>query len=159
VSSAIRNVRRLDALQAAQGALARYTADLEERNRELDAYSHTIAHDLKAPLGQINGYAHLLTTRPDVILDDEAYEFLGQIHASVIGMTRMIDQLLFLAQLRGANNLLTEVEIEPVVRLALERFGKAIGDRGIAIEIAPDLPPGCGHEIWIEEVFANLIGN
>ncbi len=159
LASSIRSVRRLDALQSAQSALARYSADLEERNRELDSYAHTIAHDLKAPLGQINGYAHLLTSRSDVILDDEAYEYLGQVQFSVIGMTRMIDQLLFIAQLRGADHLLAPVEVEQTAYLALERFKKAINDRGITVEIAPDLPTACGHEVWIEEVFANLIGN
>ncbi len=159
LASSIRSLRRLEALQTAQAGLARYSADLEERNRELDAYAHTIAHDLKAPLGQIIGYAHLLNTRPNMTLDDEANDYLEQIQFSVVGMTRMIDQLLFIAQLRGADNLPTQVEVEQTVYLALERFRKAISDRGILIEIASQLPTACGHEVWIEEVFANLIGN
>ena len=159
IASNIRSVRRHEALQAAQASLARYAADLEDRNRALDSYSHTIAHDLKAPLGQINGYAHLLTTRQDVMLDDEAYDYLGQIQLSVIGMTRMIDQLLFIAQLRGADALMGQVDMVQTAYVALERFKKAIDDRGIVVEVAPDLPSACGHEAWIEEVFANLIGN
>lgn len=137
---------------------ARLFSDLEMRNRELDAFSHTIAHDLKTPLNLIVGNAELVAMDVD---PDAPYmqEALTSIQQSALGMADMIDQLLLLATVRDAGKIVGRVDVEPVVAAAVAHYRKQIDERGIQVEVAPDLPPVLGHGPWLEEVFANLIGN
>lgn len=158
VGAAVRNAERFQAMRAAKESLARYTVQLEERNQELDAYAYTVAHDLKAPLNLIYGYSHLLQ---GAVQDSspEAQEYLGHINRAVDNMTRMIDQLLFLARLENQEESLVPVDTTMVLYMALERFRQQIQERGIQVDSPQEMPQVCGHGAWVEEVFANLIGN
>jgi PAS domain S-box-containing protein len=133
--------------------------ELAARNAELDAFSHTVAHDLKSPLQGIIGYANLLA---EMITEDptgELAETLGMIPRHAFKMSQIIDSLLLLAGLRDATVTLDPVDVQPVVEGALMRFQQPIQDRGIRVTVDPDLPPALAYGPWLEEVFANLIGN
>jgi signal transduction histidine kinase len=134
-------------------------AELEARNRELDAYSYTIAHDLKAPLSVMVTYASLLMRAYRDLLPEKGLHFLEGIKASALNMGQMIEQLLKLAKLRDASAAAEAVKVRPVVESALTRFKDQLELKQVRCEIAPDLPAAWGHEPWLEEVFANLIGN
>lgn len=135
----------------AEQALRGYASTLETTNSELDAFNHTIAHDLKHPLTIINGYAHLLT---DEDLTPEGRRMLYTIPKVVDSMVEMIDGLLQLAKLRDADELRTEVNMNTALQKALARFDNSRDQ--ITIE---ELPSALGHEAWMTEVFANLINN
>lgn len=138
--------------------LRQRTAELEAQNRELDAYSHTIAHDLTSPLHLISGYAALIAeAHPDEF--DEIMNWAHTIRDSAQRMTGMITQLLWLARVRDTDAVLATVDAAPLVNAALLRFTQQIEARGIQIEVAVDLPSVIGQSAWLEEVFANLIGN
>ncbi len=136
-----------------------YTSELEARTRELHAYNYTIAHDLKSPLSMVVGYASLAE---DALADnnpDDARKFVGEIIAAGHKMQTMIDQLLQLASETHIREKLTLLDIRTVVETALLRFKYQIETYGIQVEIAPDLPSAVGHSPWVEQIFANLIGN
>lgn len=133
-------------------ALRGYATTLETTNSELDAFNHTIAHDLKHPLTIINGYAHLLT---DEALTPEGRRMLSTIPKVVDSMVEMIDGLLQLAKLRDANASRTSVDMNAALEKALARFD----DSRDKIAIEGKLPSALGHEPWMTEVFANLINN
>jgi signal transduction histidine kinase len=137
---------------------ARLFAELEASNRELDAFSHTIAHDLKGPLANIIGFGSLLE---DELRDgpEETVYLIKAILTAAYKMTDMIDQLLLLALLRDASTTVEPVMITLAVETAVGRYNPQIVARGITVEVAPGLPPALGHEQWITEVFANLISN
>jgi PAS domain S-box-containing protein len=138
----------------------RYQAEQELvlRNEELDAFAHTVAHDLKGPLGNIIGFANLL--REDIAdSPPEVRENLEYIEVHAMQMADMIDQLLLLAKLRDTSTVLKHVSMQPVVQAAMARFEDQIADRQIAVEVAPDLPGARGYAPWLQEVFANLISN
>lgn len=133
-------------------ALRGYASTLEATNSELDAFNHTIAHDLKHPLTIINGYAHLLT---DEDLTPEGRRMLNTIPKVVDNMVEMIDGLLQLAKLRDVSASRTTVDMNAALKKALARFDDARNQ----IMLEGDLPPALGHEAWMTEVFANLINN
>lgn len=142
-------------------ALRRQAVVLEqrvaERTEELDAYTHTIAHDLKGPLHLLNGYVALVEMDEDLTADGR--EYLAEISAASKKMAGMIDQLLWLAQVRDVAGEAVPVEVAPLVEAALARFKDRIQARDIDVQVMPDLPSVLGHAPWVEEVFANLIGN
>jgi len=148
-------VRNAQLFQEAQ----QHAAALEVRNAELDAFSHMVAHDLKAPLQVIIGYANLLKA----LLADDASPDLKEVALTIptfaFKMNQIIDSMLLLAGLRDAEVKLGGVDVQPVVNAALARFRDQIRERQVEVVIAPDLPPALGYGPWLEEVFANLIGN
>jgi PAS domain S-box-containing protein len=145
---------------ASQAAIAlwnaRLFADLTARNEELDAYTFTIAHDLKSPLNLISGYAELLTLYD---LPSGGQTQLAVMREMIARMGRMIEQLLFLAQLRDAKKTAVSLPITPIVYAALARFMDQIEARSVRIVLDSELLPAMGHAPWLEEVFANLISN
>jgi signal transduction histidine kinase len=159
LSSALRNAHNFEALKQARDALTLYAAELEERNHELDAFSHTIAHDLKSPLNIILLQADFLRMRYADDLPPEAGDHMNGIRDGVMKMNRMIDQLLWLARLRHVSQTDTVVEIKPVVESAVARFAPSLTAAHIKIKISDPLPNALGHAAWVEEVFANLISN
>jgi signal transduction histidine kinase len=74
-------------------------------------------------------------------------------------MSGMIDNLLLFARLRDASEIIEVVQIMPVIQSALTRLREVIAERGVIVDVQPDLPTSMGHGPWLEEVFANLIGN
>lgn len=136
----------------AEQALRGYASMLEATNSELDAFNHTIAHDLKHPLTIINGYAYLLM---DESLTPEGSRMLSTIPKVVYNMVEMIDGLLQLAKLRDAETTGVPINMNMALEKALDRFD----DSRSQITVEGELPTAIGHEAWMTEVFANLINN
>ncbi len=136
----------------------RNAAELKASNERLAAYGHTIAHDLKNPLNT------LLMAFEIILIENEglspaAQKFTRQSQKLVITMSRTIDGLLRFAELREDQAEIEPVDMNTVVEDVLAQLMKLIMDRGVRIEIAPDLPSAMGYTPWIQEVLANLISN
>lgn len=149
---AIQNARLYEAAR-------HHTAQLQSSNNELEAYSHTVAHDLKAPLHIVIGYSSLLLSDYDDQLTPEILAHVDQIEIYARKMNDMIESLLLLARLRDAQTTISPVAVLPVVRSAQDRFRQRIDERGVEVTLEPDLPDVMGYGPWLEEVFANLIEN
>jgi signal transduction histidine kinase len=158
LSSALRNANQFDQLKQAQAELRLYAHELEARNQELDAYNHTIAHDLKSP---ITGMVLKIEVIKMIFRDlpPDAVKHMDDIKGNALKMADMIDQLLWLTKLRDAAASVELVDVNQVVESALARFQHLIDRDDITIHFSADLPPAMGHAQWIEEVFANLISN
>lgn len=158
LSAALRNAHLFEELKNARDTLHAYTEELEAKNQELDAYSHTIAHDLKSPLSSIS-------LRSDILLHryaDQSPEMLDMfkgMQTSARQMNDMIDQLLMLARLRRIDDVKSDVAATPVAYNAVMRFMHLFESKKIISDIMPDMPHAVGHPQLIEEVFANLISN
>lgn len=153
----IERARTLSALREREEQLRQYADELEARNRELNAYSYTIAHDLKSPLATVIGYSELLLRYFEP--QEEMRKYLQEIHTVGNNMASMIDQLLQLATLYNAETIAEPIEIFPIAEAALNRFKYQLEKHCVQVIWGSDLPPAIGHQPWIEEVFANLIGN
>ncbi len=148
-ATALKNARSFATIQ-------RYAAELEARNRELDSFSHTVAHDLRSPLALIQGYLGLAA---DEELTPEARQFVEEAIGAAHKMNSMIEALLLFAQVRNGAEVHTEVDLNDVVQAAIERFHVQIEERGIEVSVQPDLPLALGYAPWVEEVVANLVSN
>ncbi len=140
-------------------ARAQAYAEIQDRNRELDAYSHTVAHDLKSPLHGITGYLGLLSDDERDRLTAEGQAMLDRAIEYAQKMNQIIEGLLLMASLRAPDLILDSVDMSSVVQAAVERLRPEIERRGVKIGILPGLPPVLGFAPWLEEVFANLISN
>jgi PAS domain-containing protein len=110
----------------AEVALQEYTVELQARNEELDAFAHTVAHDLKNPLSPIMGYTRMALENYDSLATAEIQMIFQSILRNVIRMDKIIESLLLLA---GVRNM--EVELEPldmtkIITESLERLAAMI---------------------------------
>jgi PAS domain S-box-containing protein len=136
-------------------------AERERLIRELDAFAHTVAHDLKNPLQGIIGYASLLAEDAATISDDDLQRYLGVIEQYGQKMTSIINELLLLASVRKqAEVTLGVVEMGPVVASVLLRLDHVVRQKHAEIVLSlEEWPLVCGYAPWIEEVWANYISN
>ena len=135
-----------------------FALQLEEQNRELDAFAYRIAYDLKTPLSSVMAQADLIGLVEKDKLSADSLTGIQGITSSITRMSDMIDGLLKLANLR--NEVKTSaVEILPAISSVLERFTLQLKSRGVALELAPANFAVMAYRPWLEEIFANLIGN
>ncbi|MFS2020832.1 sensor histidine kinase, partial [Massilia sp. CT11-108] len=135
------------------------TEQLAEANIELRAFAHTIAHDLRAPLRNVQGYAAALLEDEAATLSAKGERFLRRILAVSQHMDRLVTDLLAYSQLARAELRLQPVELDRVVQLALGDMEMQIAAAGARIEAASPLPTVLGNEAVLVQVFENLIGN
>jgi signal transduction histidine kinase len=143
-----------------EAALRQQTLELGAQNAELDAFAHTVAHDLKTPLTSLIGYSELLEKRRAQVPEGRLDQCLHTIAASGRKMTNIIDALLLLASVRKRG----EVEIEPldmaaIVSEALGRLGDLIAEHQAEIVTPATWPAATGYGPWVEEVWANYLSN
>ena len=157
LASAIRNARNFQELNRTRDELRVYAAELEARNQELDAYGHTIAHDLRSPLSSVLLRSEIVLNNFSEALPPRGRSLIEGVHESATQMNEMIGQLLWLAKLRKVTDALKPVDVTPVAQAALRRFSHQT--EHFQIEVMAEMPAALGHAQWIEEVFANLISN
>jgi signal transduction histidine kinase/AmiR/NasT family two-component response regulator len=137
--------------------LAGHAAELEVRNRELDAFSHAVAHDLRNPIGVILGHIDMLKDYDNV--PEEIIVHHEEIEISAERALQIVKGLWLLAEVRTAEEVLTDVDIHPLVEAAIGHFQRQIKEQEIEIIVQDDMPLASGYGPWLEEVFVNLIGN
>jgi signal transduction histidine kinase len=143
----------------AERAAAEVAERLAERNRMLDTYSHTVAHDLKSPLHLVVGYLDLLRLDVPPDFPPPLKSYIQLASDATLGMAEMIDNLLLLARLDDIQTVTEIVSIDQVVRDAVDSLTEQIEMRKVVVQIEPDLPDVLGYAPWLEHVFSNLIGN
>ncbi len=146
--------------QAAEVALRAYTLELEASNVELDAFAHTVAHDLKTPLTALIGYALLLERRYERLSPEQIRDGLHVITQNAQKMASIIDELLLLARVRK----LEEVEISPLDMAAIigqvrQRLSNLLDNPEITLVLPERWPTALGYAPWVEEVWVNYLTN
>ncbi len=150
-------LRDISKQKQAQQAIEQYAIELEERNRELDAFTYTVAHDLKNPLNAVRGFAEIIEMVRD--REEMVAENLTYMMRSINLMNNIINDLLMLSRLRHADEVIEPVDMTLAAYAAVERTHPQIEERGARVIIEGDLPQALGYMPWIETVFVNLIGN
>jgi signal transduction histidine kinase len=135
------------------------TERLAEANMELRAFAHTVAHDLRAPLRNVEGYTDALEEDETPRLSEQGRHFLARIGEAARRMDRMITDLLAYSQLSRAELRLQAVDLERVAWLALADIETLVSRSGAQVEVASSLPTVLGNEAILVQVFENLIGN
>jgi len=140
-------------------AIQRVQHDLRLRNRDLDAFAHTVAHDLKGPLSNIYGYARLLEQNLPEGVDAIVTDSADAIAQSAYRMHTSIDALLLLASLHDIEICPEALDMAEVVDGALERLAFTIKEVGAEIILPGDWPEALGYGPWVDEVWTNYISN
>ncbi|OFY44438.1 MAG: hypothetical protein A2X18_01250 [Bacteroidetes bacterium GWF2_40_14] len=127
-------------------------------NKELEAFSYSVSHDLRAPLRHIGGFVDLLIKNSASQLDETGLRYLNIISESANEMGNLIDALLTFSRLSRTELQRTRIVSKNIVNQVVKTFHEELGDRNIKINIS-DLPDVKGDEILISQVWVNLISN
>ena len=146
-------------LQAANAKLARQLKELEARNEELDAFAHTVAHDIKNPLTMIAGYADSLLSDHQLMSDADRNESLRNLRQNAIRIVNIVDELLLLTSVRRTEVTLEPLDMRYVVDQACRRLAYLIRECQAEIVVPTEWPQAVGHAPWIEEIWVNYISN
>ncbi|HND61346.1 MAG TPA: ATP-binding protein [Opitutaceae bacterium] len=134
------------------------TAELERANRELEAFSYSVSHDLRAPLRHISGYGELLVHRAGPALDTTSRRYLEQIGGATRRMGQLIDDLLEFSRVGRSELKVQRVEMADLVDEVRRSLQPETVDRKVCWDIGP-LPAGMGDPALLRQVLANLLGN
>jgi len=130
---------------------------LEIVNKELEAFSYSVSHDLRSPLRIIDGYSELLITDYTSTLDEEGNRLLGIIKANVRKMGRLIDDLLNFSRLGRKELIYQQVDMNKMVDTVIAEL-LVSNEKKHSIDISP-LEPAAGDSNLIRQVWINLISN
>jgi len=131
---------------------------LEAANKELEAFSYSVSHDLRAPLRHIGGYAELLQKNASSVLNEKSRRFLIEISDSAKRMGDLIDDLLRYSRIGRTEMQKTVFNLEQLVKEAQHDLSQEADGREISWEIGP-MPEAYGDRSQLKLVFHNLISN
>ncbi len=151
--------RELAERQKAEKALQQHAQDLQERNEELDAFAHMVAHDLKSPLASIIGLAEMLSTGYVAVSAEQTQEFLGHIYWNARRMNEIIEELLLLARIPRQSVEVMPLDMAVIIAAAQQRLAHAIRESGCSITAPAEWPVALGYAPWVEEVWVNYLSN
>ena len=141
--------------------LDRKTQSLEETVRDLESFSYSVSHDLRAPLRHITGYASMLLEDAPAGLDSESLRHLHVIADSARHMGALIDDLLAFSRLGRKSLDRQSIDMQGLVEDVIKEIGGARSD-GTASPVRPvvtSLPPCSGDLALIRQVWVNLLSN
>jgi signal transduction histidine kinase len=158
VSTGLDRVRLVGELETKVAEVTERTRQLEAANHELEAFSYSVSHDLRAPLRAISGYASILLEDYAGALDEEGLGFMKRVKENGDHMGHLIDDLLAFSRLGRQALRVQPVHTRAIVDRALAQLAPVIDGRHVDLVIG-DLPDCDSDPALLEQVFVNLIGN
>ncbi len=144
----------------AEEQLRQYAADLETRNAELDAFAHTVAHDLKNPLTALITTGYLLENNYNKLSKENLNLYARMIVNNGRMMNNIIDELLLLSSVREIDEIETQpLDMDRIVTNVRDRLAFSVEEHQAEIVLPDHWPVALGYGPWIEEVWANYISN
>ncbi len=134
------------------------TAQLQETNQELEAFTYSVSHDLRAPLRAMDGFAKVLMENHAAALPEQAQHYLRRIQENATRMGRLIDDLLRLSRLGRQPLRLASVSPTQLVNKVIDDLRSVQPDLQAQFEVA-EMPQCLADRALLEQVYANLVNN
>jgi PAS domain S-box-containing protein len=134
------------------------TAELEAANKELEAFSYTVSHDLRAPLRALDGFSRILEEDYGRTLDDDAKRVLAVIRENARKMGRLIDDLLAFSRVGRMDMQRSTIDMSALARSVWAELTAIEEASGISFSVQ-ELPPADGDPVLVRQVLANLLSN
>ncbi|NOT26776.1 MAG: PAS domain S-box protein [Acidobacteria bacterium] len=138
--------------------LERGAAQLEEANQDLESFSYSVSHDLRAPLRHVHGYVEMLQRASDGQLSEQAQRYLKTIAEASAEMGQLIDDLLAFSRMGRTEMKESCVSLDEIVQNTIRSLEMTTTGRHIVWKTVP-LPPVVGDPSLLKQVLANVIGN
>src|ERR1700732_3567737 len=149
---------REDEIRKLNEELANRALELEATTKELESFSYSVSHDLRAPLRHVAGYSELLQRQASSLLDEKSHRYIRTILESAKRMGNLIDDLLAFSRIGRAETKKTEVDLEQLVKEVVAEIGQETKGRDIAWKIGA-LPVCYGDRSMLGLVVVNLVSN
>jgi len=153
-------VRDITDRKATEVALRERTTELEILNEQLNAFAHTVAHDIKDPLGGVVALSTLLREYFEELSPDAIAEYLDLITNNTMRLASIVDALLLLASVRQLESINTEMlNMALIVANVKKRLSMLIDERQAVFVTPESWPEIRSYGPWVEEVWTNYISN
>ena len=149
-------IRRLN--ESLEVRVRERTAQLEEANKELEAFSYSVSHDLRAPLRSIDGFSQVILEDYQDRLDDRGKDHLNRVRAATRRMGRLIDDILKLSRLSRAEICFVQVDLSALARSITDELAVKEPERTVDIVIAENVSAK-GDPALLKVAMENLISN
>jgi PAS domain S-box-containing protein len=134
------------------------TAQLEAANKELEGFSYSVSHDLRAPLRHITGFAELLIRKAPAGMDEKGMHYLNVISEAARQMGKLVDDLLSFSRMGRSEMLQSRMDLDMIVLEAVEACKKETEGRDIEWKVG-EFPHVYGDKVMLKIVFENLLSN
>ncbi|HET7536485.1 MAG TPA: ATP-binding protein [Candidatus Didemnitutus sp.] len=142
-----------------EDTVSRRTAELRTSNTQLETFVYSIAHDLRAPLRAMQGFAQLLAQDHVANLDQQGRDYTNYINTAAQTMDQMLADLLAFSQINQQKMELSPLALKTVVHSALSSLEAEISLSRARIELISPWPAVLAHAATLRQVLVNLIGN
>ncbi len=152
-------MRAEGAIEETEADYKALAAQLQAANDELQAFTYTVSHDLRAPLRTMQGFAHALIRQSSDSLDDQSKDYAGRIISSGESLEALINDLLQYSRLAFEELELQVVELSDVVKEARAQVLADLEERAAVVKVDSRLPQAVGNHRTLVQVVSNLLSN
>ncbi len=135
------------------------TAQLESANKELEDFSYSVSHDLRAPLRAISGFSQIIARRHRASLNEEGRHYVDNIVKAGAHMGKLIDDLLMYARIGRKAVRHEPVELRGMLLLVAENLASRVTEIGAELSLPEHTPTVYGDQTLLFEIFTNLLDN
>ncbi len=144
--------------QLAEESLKRYARELEEANKELESFSYSVSHDLRAPLRTLNGFSEMVLEDCAGKLDEQDRDYLNRIRNASQLMSQLIDDILRLSRIGRAEMICFDVDLSGTAQSIVDELKSSAPERKLIVTIQPGLKT-YGDQALLKIMLQNLLEN
>jgi len=145
--------------QTLEVRVAERTEQLASINKELESFSYSISHDLRAPLRAIFGFSQILSKRHRESLNEEGKQYMDYIVQASVRMEQLINDLLDYSRLGRKSIDIYPISVNKIIENIYPDFKQKLESIGANFIVENDIPKILGNESLLQQIFINLIGN
>jgi PAS domain S-box-containing protein len=145
--------------QELEQRVAGRTAALEQANNELESFSYSVSHDLRAPLRAIDGFSRILSEEYNAVLGEQGRRYTGTIASNARRMGQLINDILDFSRMSRREIAATPVDMTALAREVYDEVRAAAPAKRAIVLRMEELPPACADPALLRQVWVNLLSN